>query len=405
MRILIAGLNFYPELTGIGKYTGEMAAHLQSAGHHVRVITAPPYYPDWRIHSGHHAWAYRRESWRDVQIYRTPLWVPRAPTGVKRLLHLISFACGCVPALFMQIPWRPDLVLGVAPAFTSAPFAWITARLSGARAWLHIQDFELDAATGLGILPSGGLSRFAAAVETWILKRFDRVSTISERMCARLIAKGVKPERVALIPNWVDTEVIFPLPTQTASLRKNFGIPPDKLVVLYSGSMGVKQGLDTLAAAARDLQQRPELLFVFCGQGSGRAALERSCRDLANVRFLPLQPAEQFNALLNAADIHVLPQRADAADLVMPSKLAGMLASGKAVIVAATPGSQIATIAGGAARLVPPEDATSLAAAVAELADSPSLRAALGEKGRALAVQNWSAGVVLRQLEALIAGG
>jgi colanic acid biosynthesis glycosyl transferase WcaI len=217
MRILIIALNFQPELTGIGKYTGEMAAYLSNAGHRVRVITAPPYFPDWsdwpnwRIQPGYQWWRYRRETWSGVQVYRCSLWVPREPSGLKRILYLFSFALSSLPVLLRQLLWAPQIVLCVAPSLFSAPSARLAARLCGARAWLHIQDFELETAAQLGML-GNLLSRWAARAESRILRAFERVSTISSRMLVRLEDKGLPPERTCLFPNWVDTNAIYPLP-------------------------------------------------------------------------------------------------------------------------------------------------------------------------------------------------
>ena len=143
MRLLIHGLNFAPELTGIGKYTGEMAAYLENHGYEVRVITTPPYYPHWKVQPGYSGRSYRRETDQGVRILRCPLLVPRQPTGIKRILHLLSFAFSSFPAMLSQLSWRPHLVMSIAPAFACAPFSLLTARLARSRAWLHIQDFEV----------------------------------------------------------------------------------------------------------------------------------------------------------------------------------------------------------------------------------------------------------------------
>ncbi len=120
MQILILGINFHPELTGIGKYTGEMAAWLQAQGQQVTVITAPPYYPQWQVQAGYTGWKYQKEEWQGIQVIRCPLWVPRQPSGLKRVLHLASFAAASIPALLSQVRQKPDLVFCVAPAITSA---------------------------------------------------------------------------------------------------------------------------------------------------------------------------------------------------------------------------------------------------------------------------------------------
>ena len=401
MRILIVGLNFYPELTGVGKYTAEMAVYLRQVGHQVRVVTAPPYYPYWRVQPGYKGWHYSYEEWQGNVVYRAPLWVPHNPTGLKRLLHLLSFAISIVPLLLWQIFWRPDLVMCIAPALFYAPLAWLTARLCGAKSWLHIQDFELDAATHLGMLSSEHfLTKWAARCECWLLTHFDRVSTISNRMLARLKEKGVGSDRAYLFPNWIDTNSIIPLTDSHNSLRKVLGIPDDKIVLLYSGNMGHKQGLEYIIEVARGLQAHFDILFVLCGDGATREMLEKSACGLPNVQFLGLQPLEKLNQLLNTADIHLLPQRVNAADLVMPSKLLGMMASGKAILAATSSDTELGNIVSQIGITVPPNDGLALSKAILELARSPELRSRLGEKGREYVCGHWSEDQVLAHFQA-----
>jgi colanic acid biosynthesis glycosyl transferase WcaI len=138
--------------------------------------------------------------------------------------------------------------------------------------------------------------------------------------------------------------------------------------------MGGKQGLDILADTARLLVNDERLHFVFCGNGAGRAELEGRCTGLANVRFLDLQPLERLGELLTFADIHLLPQRADAADLVMPSKLTGMLASGRPIVVTAHPGTEVARVVEGCGLVVEPERPEVFADAIAALASDLELR-------------------------------
>jgi colanic acid biosynthesis glycosyl transferase WcaI len=406
MRILLVGINFYPELTGIGKYSAEMAAYLSHSGHQIRVVTAPPYYPTWYILDDFKGWVYSKDSWEGITIYRCPLWVPKKPTGLKRLIHLLSFAISSIPAIFFQWRWKPEVVISIAPALFSVPFSLLFARLVGARSWLHIQDFELDAASSLGIINAGSVFlRFAQSLESFLFRKFDRVSTISECMQQRLLQKGVSPERTCLFPNWVDTELIHPI-TGTNSLREELSISGDDVVVLYSGNMGKKQGLDILVSTAILLSECKDIKFVLCGDGAVRADLENQCKHLTNVIFLPLQPVERLNMLLNMADIHVLPQRADAADLVMPSKLTGMLASGKPVIATALPGTEVAQVLKDIGYVVPPGDPQLLTSAILNLAQNRNLRIKLGKRGLSFAESYFNINTVLggfsQQLERLV---
>jgi len=128
MRILIYSCNFTPETIGVGKYSGEMAEWLVDQGHSVRVIAAPPYYPSWKVDPAYLRPRYRREQLRGVDVWRAPLWVPRSPGGLVRVLHLLSFAFTSFPLMVRQISWRPELIITVAPAFVCAPAALLVAR-------------------------------------------------------------------------------------------------------------------------------------------------------------------------------------------------------------------------------------------------------------------------------------
>jgi colanic acid biosynthesis glycosyl transferase WcaI len=401
LRLLFLGLNYTPELTGIGKYSGEMMEWLAARGHEVRVVTAPPYYPAWKVSEGYSQWRYRREtSPAGAAIYRCPLWVPERPKGLSRVAHLSSFAMSSLPVMLASASWRPHLVLTVEPAFTCAPVALLAARLCDAHAWLHIQDFEVDAAFHLGLLPARGLiQQLAQSIEQMVFGGFSRLSTISPRMVERLLQKGIEPSQTILFPNWVDVDAIRPQ-DGSSSLRAKLGIANDQIVLLYSGNMGMKQGLEMLPPIASRLRDRKNLHFVFCGDGAYRTQLEQAVAGFENVSFLPLQPLEHLNDLLNMADIHLLPQRAGAADLVMPSKLTGMLASGRPIIATAAPGTQIATAIEGHGIVVTPGDMEGFAHAVTLLQENSVLRQSMGQAARAFAERELARDPVLLRFEA-----
>jgi colanic acid biosynthesis glycosyl transferase WcaI len=408
LRILLLGLNYSPELTGIGKYSGEMMEWLATRGHEVRVVTAPPYYPAWKVRADYRWWEYRVEtSPAGARIYRCPLWVPKRPSGFRRMLHLGSFASSSLPLMLGLAAWRPDVVLTVEPAFFCAPTAILTALLSGGAAWLHIQDFEIDAAFDLELLPGGGLIHdFALAYERTVMRGFTRISSISPNMVKRLGAKGIRKDKTTLFPNWVDVDAVQPTVrgVDTNAIRQELAIADDRVVLLYSGNLGMKQGLEVLPQLAQELRDDPRLHFIFCGDGAFRPQLEQMTAGLGNVSLLPLQPIERLNTLLNAADIHLLPQRADAADLVMPSKLTGMLASGRPIIATAAAGTQVADAVHDRGIAVPPGDLNSLRDAVLLLAENQELRLEMGHQARRYAEENLGRDQVLHRFEAAMAG-
>ena len=399
MKIVLLSMNFAPELTGIGKYSGEMAHALVDRGHEVVVVCAVPFYPSWSLDNDY-ANAYCREQPRPgLTVLRCPIWLPRQLSGLKRALHLLSFAVTSAPVMLALVAWRPRVVMAVIPGLASAPMAWLAARLAGARCWLHVQDLELEAAFGLGMVKSQRILSLLRAAELRVLRGFDIISTISRRMLMRLAMKGVDMHATELLPNWVDLGKIR-TDESTAELRRSLGIDAGQLVCLFSGTLNRKQGLGVLIDTARRLAaDRPEVMLVICGNGEMRPALERQAAGLANVRFLDLQPAALFGRLLAMADIHLLPQLRGAADLVMPSKLAAMLASGRPVIAAADPGTELSAVLRGLGIVTEPECADGFARAIEGLADDRALRHALGAASRSYAEKHLDAQVLFDRLE------
>jgi colanic acid biosynthesis glycosyl transferase WcaI len=394
VRILVYSANFWPEQVGIGKYSGEMAHWLASQGHEVRVVAAPPYYPHWKVEESYRSPAYRRETLAGVTVWRAPLWVPKTPSGARRLLHLMSFALASLPVVLRQVIWQPDLVLTVAPALMCAPGGWLTARLAGAKAWLHVQDFEVDVAFNLGMLKSRALRGLALRLEQWMLRRFDMVSSISHRMVGRLVAKGVSEERTRYFPNWVDISKIGPQ-CSGAAYRRELGVSDDTTVVLYTGTLSAKQRLLIIPEVAALLAHRRDILFVVCGEGAVKAELAARTQSLPNVRLMPLQPIERLGELLSAADIHLLPQSSDAADLVLPSKLTGMMASGRPVVATCAPNTELASVVSQCGTIASPDDPDAVASAILHLAANRDLRLEFGQRARAWAEEHLHRDVVL----------
>lgn len=395
MKFLLVSLNFAPELTGIGRYNGEMVDWLVAQGQEVRVICAPPYYPEWRVASGYRAYGYRTERAPGVVVIRCPTFVPKRPTGLRRVLHLISFGVSAAPViLWNALRWRPDTVFLTMPPLVCVPAVIIATKVAGARSWMHVQDFEVDAAFDLGLVRGPRVRRGVLGLERTLLRGFDRITTISSRMRDRLIAKGVDAGKTGLFPNWADLARIAPA-TGISPYRAELGISASTCVCLYAGSWGVKQGLDLLVEAVLLLSEDLDLVLVLCGDGPARPQIESLTAGQRRVRTLPLQPVERLNDLLAMADIQVLPQRAEAQDLVMPSKLPNMMASGRVVLACAAEGSEISAVLEGVGCVVPPGNAAALAVAIDALAKDPAQRHRLGDLGQARARRLWDRDAVL----------
>lgn len=364
MKILLYGINYSPELTGIGKYSGEMAQWLASNGHEVQVITAPPYYPEWNVKAGFSSRRWRSSREEGVRVLRCPIYVPARPNAIKRFVHLGSFALSSLIPLLSKVRWRPDLVVLVAPTLFCAPGALLFARLSGARSVVHIQDYEVDALFGLGIASGGVMKRLAYAAERLLLRSFDLVSTISPGMLRRAQDKGVNPSKLVFFPNWAEIERFQNVPFDISILR-SLGVPEHRNVLLYSGNIGEKQGLEQVIEAADILRNRQDLFFLIVGEGAGKSRLVElaSQRKLNNVIFAPLQPYEDLPRLLATASVHLVVQKRGAADAVLPSKLTNILAVGGNAVITADPDTSLGQLClehKGIAALVEPESVESL---------------------------------------------
>ena len=399
MKIIIYGINYAPEEVGIGKYTTELAEWLSSRGNQIKVITACSYYPNWSVKKN----KYFQERINYVDVQRCPLWVPQKPSGIKRLIHLASFVLTSLPILFLLKRYKADLIITIAPALFCAPvsilFKIINKRTKN---WIHIQDFELDAAFELGILKGKYLRKMLLYLEKKILDSFDRISTISKSMYDFAVSKNLDRRKLILFPNWVDTKFIV---NQKSEIKednpylKELNIKENSIVVMYSGTMGEKQGLDILPKIIKHFESCSKIYWLFAGEGPMKEFLKEKLSNFTNVKILPLQPKERFNDWINLADIHLLPQRRGADGLVLPSKVLAMLASGKPFISSAHKYSDLGKIANIAGKRVEPENVNDFILAIEELARDKFLRSELGEKGRKIAKSFFEKEQILSHLE------
>lgn len=397
--VLILGLNYAPEMVGIGPYTADMASWLATRGHRVACVSAQPYYPGWTV-APEWRGGWRRAVEAGVEVSRCPIYVPANPSGAKRIVHHVSYAASALgPMLAAARRLKPRVVMAIAPSLMAAPIARLAARIAGARSWLHVQDFEIEAALATGLLDPNSLAgRLGEGFERSMLSGFDRISSISPQMCRSLARKGVAAERIYELRNWTDVDAVRPA-AEPSPYRRQWGITAPH-VALYSGNIANKQGIDIVVKAARLLEHRRDIQFVVCGDGPNRARLTNLAAGLPNIRFEDLQPRERLGEFLSLATVHLLPQRAEAADLVLPSKLTNIMASGRPVVATAAPGTGIADEIADCGIATPPGDAAAFAAAIAQLCDDRPLATRLGTAARAGAVARWSKSAILERFAA-----
>lgn len=339
--VLVLGINCFPELTGIGKYSGEMVKWFAENGHRTTMVTTPPYYPNWKVQPPYSGKWYLKEKPADnLTIYRCPLYVPSAPTGLKRMIHEMTFFLSAFFVVFkLLFHKKHDVIMAIAPPFHLGFLALFYRFFKGGKIIYHIQDLQIEAAKELKMLKPwmfGMLFSF----ERFILRRVNIISTISEGMKKKISAKV--NSSITLFPNWVDTANYYPVSSRHA-LKAGWGFLSEDRLVLYSGSIGEKQGLDSILRIAKELSSHERLKFIICGTGPFKEKLQQMAAqmELRNLSFLLLQPNEVFNDFMNIADVHLVLQRGDASDLVMPSKLTTILSVGGLALVTAKEGTTL----------------------------------------------------------------
>jgi colanic acid biosynthesis glycosyl transferase WcaI len=336
-------MNYAPELTGIGKYSHEMAVWLhKKTGAQIRVICSAPYYPQWEIYSGHKN-KYTIYSEDNITLFRCPIYIPKRITSLTRILHLISYAATSSLSTLYQMKWKPDLILCVAPNLLGAIVPVLIGKIIGAKTWLHIQDLEIDAAERLGMIKSKLLLKLLYKIESIFFNNFCKITTISEGMKDQLIIKGVDSKKIGLMPNWANTNEIYPIPKNHLSIKEYINklkVPQDSKIALYSGSISEKQGLEELILSSEHLSSE-KIIILICGNGPNLENLKRIAAGNQNIRFINLVPKEELNLLLNIADVHLLIQKNEIDDQVMPSKLANMIACGGPIVATVNDASNI----------------------------------------------------------------
>lgn len=347
-RILFIGCNFSPEPTGIGKYSGEMVNWFANKGYHCSVITTYPYYPYWAVQEPYRKNRFwfkketeRFESGGCIKVYRCPMYVPSEPSGSKRIFADATFFTSAFMQL-LKLTFRKkyDAVVTVVPSFQLGLLGKFYKKIHKAKFVYHIQDLQIEAARDLKMIKSKRLIDNLLKLEKYILDDADVISSISEGMVAKVSEKSGK--EVFMLPNWADTDFFHPL-QERDSLKREFGFQEDDKIILYSGGIGEKQGLESIIDVAKDFEEDERVKFVICGSGPYKEKLKKMTteKNLENVIFLPLQPLEKFNLFLNMADVHLVIQKASASDLVMPSKLTTILSVGGLALITANEGSSL----------------------------------------------------------------
>lgn len=395
--LLLVSTNYAPEHTGIGPYATQLAEHWAARGADTHVLAGMPHYPSWLLDPAYTGRWRVTEARGGVTVHRRKHTVPARQTALRRALFEASLLAHQLAAP-PRMP-RPHAVVAQMPSLAGAVVAARIAARHRVPFVPVVQDLMGAAAAQSGISGGDRAAAVAARAERYALSRAALVGVIHDSFRPRIQAMGVDPARIRLVPNW--SHVSRPSASRTET-RARLGWAPDRQVVLHSGNMGLKQGLEVLVDAAR---LAPNVDFVLMGDGNQRTALQERARDVPNLHFLPPAETSDFPDVLAAADVLAVTQRASVLDMSVPSKLTSYFAAGRPVIasVAAEGGTADEVRRSGAGVLVPPEDPAALLTTLKELAADPVEADRLGARGPAYVDEHLSAAAGLGRLDDLLA--
>ena len=398
MKIFLHTMYYLPDFGSAPILMDELARYLAAAGHEVEVVTTMP--------------RDRGEAFRGLFYSRREaggftvkrFWASSSPHPLGRLLAWNIYTAGALANL-IAVRRGDVLFLRTPPLQLGLPAFWART-LGRARVLVNVQDIHPDLAIESGILRNPLGIAFAKALERWVYGLADRIAVISDGFARNLRAKGVPDGKLAVLPNWVDTDFLRPGPKGNAVARR-LGLDK-KLVVMYSGTISISgnRALERTLEAAKSLGGEREVLFVVVGEGLKKDALrERAAAlGLANVLFLPFQPYAELPGLLASSDILLVPLDRDKSDLSVPSKLYTFMAAGRPVLGLTAPGSEVARLIRGndCGTTAAPDDPGEIAAAVRSLAAAPERRLALGANARAYVVERFAKDKVLGSYDRLL---
>lgn len=402
MRILLVGINYSPEETGIGPYTAGLAEGLTGRGHSVIVVTGLPSYPQWRVYDGYRRLLCKRESINGVDVRRRWHYVPSTQSAVRRGLYEGTFLLTGLSALALP---RPDLLLGVIPSLSGGLLVRLAALRFRVPYALVFQDLMGQAAEQSGVSGGGRVARAVRAAEGWAARGAAAIGIIAEGFRLYLESLGVRPARILRVRNWAHIETSS---VHRGTVRARLGLPQDAFICLHAGNMGHKQGLENVLECARSANGScPRLLFLLMGDGNQRPRLEGLAKRHAipNLRFLPIQPPEVFQDVLAAADVLLVNQRGAVSDMSLPSKLTSYFAAGRPIVAAVQRASETACEieASGGGLVVAPDQPKVLLEAIQRLSKDEEWRRQMGESARAWSREKLSEAAALDGYERLLA--
>lgn len=375
-RVVLVGIDFAPEQTGIAPYTTGMARHLAEHGNRVLVLTGTPHPPTWVAPAELHG-KRRGRAERDggITVRRLDTLVSHKQQARSRVLYEATFGAQVAR---QRLPWRPDAVIAVVPSLAGAAAASWRARGAGAPYAVVVQDLMGPSTAASGV--DG--SHAARLLEARVLRSAQRVAVTSEPFRSVVRGYGVPAERIDHMPNWCHVE---PSTADRWAVRHRMGWARHHVIALHAGNMGEKHDLSNVLEAARLAESvAPDVHFVLLGEGRQRRRLQAQAGRYGNCSVLPPARAEDYVDVLAAADVLLVNEGPGAAQMSLPFELTSYLVAGRPIVAAAPIGRGTAreVARSGAGCVVPPANPAALLHAVRHLAADDGHARLLGRQGR-----------------------
>jgi len=399
VRLLLVVPYFPPDRGPIPIMYGGLASDLAKSWDEVLVITGQPYYAssvkrNWRL--------YQIENMGREKIVR--VFVPRLNRESLWSRFAAIMTYNLLGAAYVVLAAQIDAALITNPALE----VWLIAlvvRLKRIPFHYRLHDLYPEIAIRLGFVRRRGLlARAIERMERHCLNSADTVSVVTASFQSFLSAQGVSPDKLTVIPDWVDTAHICDLPKKNDfSLRHNLA---DKFVIGYGGNIGRSQGLDLLVEAAALLKEEPGIIFLIIGEGAKKRELMSLCdhQGLENVIFLPFQPEEELRQVYASWDVGFVSLIPGLSPEWQTGKIFSIMASGRAVLAAVDLGGEVHRLieTTNCGVCVHSGDATRLAQAIREMFAHRDQLACLGANGRRAVEQAYSRTVCTKRLESLV---
>lgn len=328
-KVIFVNRFFYPDHSATAQILSDLTDYLVRDGFAVEVICSRLSYSDPAKRFD------AKETWNGVDVTRVSTTGFGRATLFGRLFDYLSFYVSCLFCVLKRARGGDIVVVKTDPPLLSVPIGF-AARLKGARVINWLQDLFPEVGAELGVsLASGPVGSILKWLRNRSLRKARSNVAIGHIMAERLFAQNIPAEQVPIIHNFADDEALAPDPAGGRQLREDWGFAESDFVVGYSGNLGRAHDVDTILEAASQLAEHPHIKFLFVGGGHLKSVVEEVVteRGLNTVLFRPYQPREQLAQSLSVPDLHWVSLKPGVEGLIVPSKLYGIAAVGKPVLM------------------------------------------------------------------------